>query len=285
MPPIDPTRLALAATLALLVAGGGYLTGSLSRSGALGAFLVGALVFGLGGPMWGALLVVFFVSSSLLSDWRAEDKAEAARLAAKGGRRDLGQVLANGSLPALLAVAQAAWPQIDLFPAFVGAIAAVTADTWATEIGVLSRVPPRLITSGQPVPPGSSGGVTVLGSSAAAIGGILIGLSAALFVALAEMASFRVIAPALLDLSGTRFGLLAPLAGLAGSAADSWLGATAQAVYLDAEGLPTERPRDAAGTPHRLLRGRRWVSNDLVNLAASAVGAVTLWGLDRMVFG
>ena len=40
--------------------------GSLSRSGAWAALLVGTLIFGLGGWRWGILLGGFFVSSTLL---------------------------------------------------------------------------------------------------------------------------------------------------------------------------------------------------------------------------
>ena len=137
MPP-SPQLLALGLALALLVAGGGYLAGALSRSGALGALGVGTAVFGLGGPLWGLLLLAFFASSSALSEWRAADKQDPAGRFQKGGRRDLGQVLANGGVAAVLAALQAAsnlgWiGPLDLFPALVGALAAVTADTWATE--------------------------------------------------------------------------------------------------------------------------------------------------------
>jgi uncharacterized protein (TIGR00297 family) len=283
---LDPTQLALGAGLALLVAGAGYAAGSLTAGGALGAFGVGSLVFGLGGPIWGVLLVVFFASSSLLSEWHAADKAGPAERFAKGSRRDLGQVLANGGIPALLALAQALWPALDLLPALVGALAAATADTWATEVGLLSVVRPRLITTGRPVPPGTSGGVTVLGTSAAAAGGLVIGLAAAVLVGLADLGRLGLFSPWLLDPSGLRFLLLAPVAGLASSAVDSWLGATLQAVYRDpATGGETERPRGPDGTPHDLIRGWPWLTNDAVNLCAGAAGAILTWGLDRLLWG
>ena len=56
----------------------GYRRGSLSRSGVAGALLVGTLTFGLGGWVWGILLGIFFVSSSLLSHFKEAEKQAAA---------------------------------------------------------------------------------------------------------------------------------------------------------------------------------------------------------------
>ena len=55
--------LGLAAAIAYLA----RLAGSLSREGAIAAACVGTVVYGLGGWQWAALLLVFFVSSSVLS--------------------------------------------------------------------------------------------------------------------------------------------------------------------------------------------------------------------------
>jgi uncharacterized membrane protein len=70
-------------------------------------------------------------------------------------------VVANGTVAALAALGQ-------LWPAAAGAIAAAAADTWATEIGAHSSERPRLITTGAPVPRGTSGALSVLGT----LGGI-----------------------------------------------------------------------------------------------------------------
>jgi uncharacterized protein (TIGR00297 family) len=287
----EPQALAFGALLALLVALGGSAAGALTRSGALGAFVVGTCVFGLGGPIWGLLLVAFFVSSSALSEWQAEDKAVLASRFEKSSRRDIEQVLANGGLPAALAVAQGLGeagilPSVNWLPAFVGALAAVTADTWATEVGLMAEMDPRLITTGEPVPRGTSGGVTIIGTLAATAGGIFIGLCAVLLVALAGMLSYGVFDLALLDWSGARFALLAPVAGLSSAAFDSYLGAMFQARYLDPKsGEGTERATDAKGQPHALVHGHAWMNNDLVNFLASLLGALLALGLDRAVFG
>ncbi|MBU0703204.1 MAG: DUF92 domain-containing protein, partial [Chloroflexi bacterium] len=64
--------------LSLAIGAIGYKRGALSGSGVGGALLTGTLIFGLGGWEWGALLIVFFVSSSALSFYRARDKRELA---------------------------------------------------------------------------------------------------------------------------------------------------------------------------------------------------------------
>lgn len=249
--------LILSAGIGLLA----YRRGSLSRSGVLGAMLTGTLIFGLGGLVWGALLVVFFVSSSLLSHWQEGRKAAVAEKFAKGSRRDLAQTLANGGVGALLAVGVAIYPHPAWLAAFVGTMAAVTADTWATEIGVLSVTPPRLITTLRPVPPGTSGGVTRLGTLAALAGGVFIGACGALLTALLGQPG----GPTLL--------LVGSVAGVASALFDSLLGATVQRLYVcQVCGKETER-RVHHGRPTLAIRGWPWLNNEGVNFLASLVGA------------
>jgi uncharacterized protein (TIGR00297 family) len=169
-----PIGVVLSAAIALFA----YRRGSLSRGGVAGAMLTGALHFGFGGPTWGLTLIAFFVSSTLLSRYREREKEQVAAWYAKGGRRDFGQALANGGTGALLAVCFNLHPTGWLFTAFVGVMATVAGDTWATEIGVLSRRPPRLVTTGRAVPAGTSGGITPLGMGATLVGGLAMGLVA-----------------------------------------------------------------------------------------------------------
>ena len=131
-------------------------------------------------------MLAFFVSSSLVSNKTT---------------RNHRQVLANGGVAALAALA-GSWI------AFAGALAAATADTWASEIGRHSRTPPRLITNGTPVPAGTDGGTTLLGT---AVGIARSGLIAALSYVLGQRD-----APAI------------AVAGVVGMLVDSLLGATVQ---------------------------------------------------------
>ena len=167
--------------LSTLIAWGGYQKRSLSRSGVAGAIILGTLIFGLGGWVWGLTLITFFISSSALSHYKTATKAHLAEKFAKGHRRDLGQTLANGGAGALMAIAYALWSEPVFFAAYLGAMATVNADTWATELGVLNPTPPRLITTGRVVEVGASGGVSRLGTLATAAGALTIGLVALFF--------------------------------------------------------------------------------------------------------
>lgn len=247
-----------------------YRRGSLSRSGVAGAMLTGTTIFAGGGLAPAALLVTFFVSSSALSHWR-KGRRESVVEHAKGERRDFMQTIANGGAAAALVLLGLRTPQAPWYPALVGAVATVNADTWATELGLFSRQPPRLITTGRVVASGTSGGITPLGTGAAALGAALIGTVAAV-----------VPGPSGDCLGGPVRTVGAGLvAGVAGSFADSLLGATVQARYrCPACGLATERIVHKCGARAEHVGGWGWVDNDLVNLAASCCGAAIgwLWG-------
>jgi uncharacterized protein (TIGR00297 family) len=254
----------------------GYRQGALTISGVVGAVVVGTLIVGFGGWAWGLLLVAFFVSSSLLSLYRRADKGAVSDKFAKGHRRDLAQTLANGGLGALLALAYSLSPHPTLLAAFVGAMATVNSDTWATEVGVLSRQIPRLVTTGRAVPPGTAGGVTRDGSLAALTGGLFIGLCAFLFVAgerlaLGQPVAIEMVWPLL---------LIGGVSGLAGAFFDSLLGASVQRIYYcQVCNTETEQAVHRCGSLSHPLRGWGWLDNDMVNFISSGVGALVAVGL------
>ena len=92
----------LGAILAALIALAAYRARALTVSGAVSAWAIGAVIFGVGGWGWGAALVAFFATSSGLSRWRRRVKARMGF--DKGGRRDAGQVWANGGAAAACAL-------------------------------------------------------------------------------------------------------------------------------------------------------------------------------------
>ncbi len=222
--------LAAGFVLSLAVAVAAHTLRLLTRDGVVAAVAVGTLVFGFGGWRRAGLLVLFFATSSALTRWQAARKSHPEHAAGRTGL----QVLANGLVAAALSVWGTIWPAPWISAAFAGAIAASTADTWATEIGLLSKTPPRLITARllrtrAEVPPGTSGGVTWLGTIAACIGAAVIAGSSAAWL-------------------HTAFGRVW-LAGFIGMTVDSILGATVEG-------------------------RRWWMTNDTVNLLATVGGAV-----------
>lgn len=251
-------QLIIGIVASVVLGAASYWRSLLSFSGAVGAVLLGSAVMGGGGLPWGVLLVWFFLSASLLSKFKGEQKRLAAEKFDKGHRRDFGQVAANGGIAGLLALAAWYQPSTVWIAAYIGTLAAVTADTWATETGTLSRRPPRLVTTGRVVPTGTSGGVTLLGSGATALGALMTGLLGGLLFS---------------ELTAWQGGLIGLLGGLSGAFFDSFLGATVQAIYRsEVTGQETEKLLHR-GVPTTFLRGWRWLNNDRVNFLAGVMGA------------
>ena len=253
--------------LAILIALLAWRVGSLSKSGAWAAVLSGGLIFGLGGFPWATLLLTFFISSSALSRAFGKRKASLAEKFAKGNQRDWGQVLANGGLGAVLAIGFFIAPQQEwIWLAFAGAMAAVNADTWSTELGVLSSVLPRLITNGREVERGTSGGVSLAGTLAAMGGAALVAVAAVSFPPYQNWL--------------LRLGIII-LGGVIGSLFDSVLGASLKAIYwCPSCSKETERhPTHICGSATERLRGWRWLNNDMVNFACSMMGSFVAAGL------
>jgi uncharacterized protein (TIGR00297 family) len=252
--------------LAIIVAFLAYRAHSLNKSGALAAIIVGTIIFGVGGWQWAILLLTFFITSSGLSRAFKKRKIGLDEKYSKGHERDAGQVFGNGGIATLFALLHGFFPDA-LWPwlGFAAALAAVNADTWATELGVLNPHPPRMINNlRKVVEKGTSGGISLVGTLASLAGSALI---STLAVLLSPTDNWTLI---------TDHWLLITFSGLAGSLFDSLLGATVQAIYFcPKDQKETERyPRHTCGTETVHLRGRKWLTNDWVNFACGAMGAM-----------
>jgi uncharacterized protein (TIGR00297 family) len=243
---------ALASVIALIA----WRARALRPSGAVAAVIVGTAAMAAGWD-WGVIVVLYFVSSSALSRFRSRDKDErTGGRVEKTGARDGWQVLANGGLFAVAALAYAVEPgMIWQLPA-IGALAASAADTWATELGVLSPSRPRSILTLQPVEPGVSGGVTGYGFAAAVAAASFIGT----------------VARALGWPSATLIAAL--LGGLGGCTLDSLLGASIQSRRrCPSCNVGTEQRVHRCGSATEHVGGIAALDNDGVNLLATAGGA------------
>ena len=231
-----------------------------------GAIATGTTTVGMGGWSWGLTLIFFFVSSSFFSHFRAREKAVTAEdKFSKGSQRDLFQVAANGGVATALALgyglASNSKLQQTLQAGYIGALATATADTWATELGILSLHPPRLITTGKQTSPGTSGGITLAGTASSAAGALSLGT----FFWLIQRRYRELFA----------FPFIALISGLLGSLFDSFLGATIQSMYFCPTcQKETERRVHNCGSKTQHLRGLSWMNNDSVNFLSTLFGAI-----------
>ncbi len=261
-------RIAIGLGLSGLVGLLAYRRKMLTRGGVAGTVTVGTSVFAGGGWPESAAVIGFFASSSLLSRVASECKrVTAADKFSKSSTRDLYQTLANGGVGAVCAAAYGihrrhpAWLRF----AFTGAFATATADTWATEIGTLSTGEPRLLTTGRRVALGTSGAISLLGTTAATAGALGFGLAMLPAVAVSRGNASDAL----------RLLRASVLAGTAGALIDSLLGATVQRInWCPVCESETEREIHRCGTPTTYLRGISWMDNDAVNLASTGAGAI-----------
>jgi uncharacterized membrane protein len=275
-------RGALALGLAALIARRGLARGSLSASGAAAAALLGAACI-FANLALGLALLAFYFSGSHLTRRKEELKlaldADAVR---GGGRRGAAQVACTAGAAAALALlycyasggrdsglclalappppaaaASAAASATSPPPLLgdlatlrtlailgaCGALACVSGDTWASELGVVAPGGlPRLVTTGAPVPRGTSGGVSLYGTLASIGGGLLVGaalgIDALLYfpraAACIDVAGRPVPADRALPQQWAYFLVVGAASGLVGSLVDSYLGATVQRTWFDA---------------------------------------------------
>lgn len=214
-----------------------------------GTITASALGYGflyLGGISAFCMLLFFFLTASILSKVIGGHNT----IEEKGSVRDTFQVIANG-LPALMFLFFSAVTdnRIMFLTGFAAALAEAEADTFAGDIGILSHNDPVSIITFTRVPKGLSGGVTLLGLMGSILGAVLV---ATLFIGTYY-------------LSLVMF-LIIVFSGFIGALFDSFLGASIQVHYRDAEGKLTEHKYDKDGKKNERARGIPFINNDVVNL-------------------
>ena len=185
-----------------------YALGMISRSGALGGFLVGTTIYASLGPRGFAVLALFVIGGSLVTRLGYDSKRRSGIAQEHGGRRSARNALANCAVATLCAILAAATGSESLIAAFVAALGAAFADTAESEMGQLFSRTPRLITTLQKVPPGTDGAISLPGT--------LAGVGAAGLTAILALA---------LGLLGTPgSALVVAIAAFLGTIADSLIG-------------------------------------------------------------
>ncbi|SMO90554.1 DUF92 domain-containing protein [Fodinibius sediminis] len=207
----------------------------LSLDGMFAATVIGTIVFGFGGWAMVFIVLLFFISSSLISGSREAYADEV--------RRSGIQVWANGFWLITFLVLAVILETNILLIGSLSAVAAATADTWATELRDKRSNGTYLVTTFKPVAPGTDGGVSIRGTIWASIGSLLIALVSAYFFSLGIGAFLIIFA-----------------AGFSGCLIDSYFGAAFQ---------QNNRP---VSIPFR-QEGIR-IDNNLVNAISTGLGAL-----------
>ncbi|MBR9680665.1 MAG: DUF92 domain-containing protein [Candidatus Altiarchaeota archaeon] len=238
----SPSALVAGFGFSLIASSFAYYLRSLNFEGLVTAILSGTMIYA-ASPVLFLALLGFLVSSSLLGKFAIHDERFQ-----KKGERNSTQVLSNSFAVALAGFLILMGADALIFG--IAAISAATADTWATEIGSLSKKRPRMITTLKLVERGKSGGVTALGLLGSLIAGLFIFLITAPFY-------------------GLTYFFPAVVGGAFGSLFDSLLGATFQAIHRCRICKKATENSEHCGKSTNLENGLWWLNNDMVNLFAS----------------
>jgi uncharacterized protein (TIGR00297 family) len=259
--------LAIVVTFALLAIG----AKAIDRRGFLASLAVGYPILLGGGWQWFVIVATFFVLGVAFTWYRYEYKKSIGSAQEKGGTRNWPNILANGGVAALLGLGEFLGGGLVFSVLYVGAVSAAASDTVATELGLLNRGPPRLVTDlRRVVSPGTSGGVSPMGLLGTLLASALIGMVAAALGVSSGLQAAYVVA---VSVTG----------GVLGSLADSVAGATFQRKsFCVVCGKPSENLVHC-GEPTRYSSGLKFVDNHVVNVIATLFGALGALGLYLLV--
>jgi len=240
----------LASLLSIFVVGSlGYIKGAVDKSGLTAGILVGS-IFALSGGLAAVItLITFFLIGSFFTKHGYSRKESLGAAEPKGGARGWKSVLSNLFFPSVAIVLYRLSSNNAYALAFVSSISCSLADTLGSEIGLLDKRGPWIITNMRRAQPGSSGAISILGTASSILGSFIIPIEAFQFGIL----SFNEL-------------LISSMIAFSSSLLDSLLGATIQAKYL-CDGRVVEDPSDCSEA--ELLSGSRFINNHAVNLIST----------------
>ncbi|KAL8149262.1 protein PGR [Apium graveolens] len=275
---IPMTQPLIAVLISSSIAASSYKKKSLDLSGAFMGFVVMAIHFAVN-YRFGAMLLVFFFTSSKLTKLGDEKKRKIDPEYKEGGQRNWLQVLSNAGIASLLVIlfwimsgsedkcldSTESQFATALIGSIIGHYSCSNGDTWSSELGILSDAQPRLITTFKPVRRGTNGGVTKAGLIAAAAAGSIIGLTFVLMGFFTTNCMFDKSLNQLLVIP------LSTLAGLSGSVIDSLLGATLQFTgFCSVRNKIVGKP----GPTVKKISGLKILDNNAVNLVSIVLTAM-----------
>lgn len=235
----------------------------LTLSGSLATFILAFLIFGLGSWKWTIPILIFFIFSSVLSKIRESKNPSVNNYFEKSGSRDFYQVFANGGLGGLLVIFSYFFPDPVWYFVYAGIIASSCADTWATEIGTMTKHKTYDILNFKPVEQGSSGGVSVNGFAGSLLGALFISLISVLWI----------------DNNQIDFILIITFAGFIAGIFDSIAGASFQVQYKCVQCARIIDKKIHCEKSTIKYRGVNFINNDFVNLTAGILGGMIVFSL------
>jgi uncharacterized protein (TIGR00297 family) len=200
----------LAIAVNAAVAWAGHRAHTVTGSGAIAGALIGTVIFVSTGWQGWMLLLATFIAASVASRLGLTRKVLLGIAEERGGRRGVGNAIANTGIAALAAALALTGAAPDLARlAFAAALIAGGSDTIASEIGKAWGRRTWSIASLATVQPGTSGAMSLEGTIAGIAGAAALGIAAIALGLIARDALWIVVA-----------------AATAGALLESWLGAT-----------------------------------------------------------
>lgn len=245
--------------ISLLIAGLAYLKHSLNKSGFIAATFFGAVIYVFGGILVWGTLIAFFISSSVITKLSEnKDKKHTEG-------RNYVQVIANSLVVTIFAVLFYIYKAEIFLLAAVVAISTSNSDTWASEIGSMTKGKTFYILNFKVAPKGVSGAISGLGTFASFIGALFIGIIFLSLYAITESITLTQI---------LYFGFVITSCGFLGNLIDSYLGALIQAKY---RGIDTGTITEKRWLPNEkvvLASGLALITNDMVNVLSALFASI-----------
>ncbi len=246
IPSISPY---LGLPISMIIALVAYKKKSTTIDGCFAMVLLGTGIHYCGGLTADLPLLLFFVIGSALSKFHPNPiqnihQEEHARTAQ--------QVLANGLTPLLAIILYYIYMSVPLLILYFGTVGIHLADTMSSEIGTYKKRKTYDLLSWKPITQGLSGGVSLIGLVAAAVGGLIMGILA--FALIPSTMPITILTITAISFSGALL--------------DSLLGKILQVKYLCRNGHLTEKTHcHNAATQH--FSGQAWANNSTINLLSA----------------
>lgn len=237
---------------------------SLSFSGFASATILGTALYFVGNIFFLAILIGFFISSSLLTKYKSNEKSVLGDINEKSGARDYIQVIANGGLGLIYASLYYLTKNSLFIFAYAASFSSANADTWSSEVGVLSKNNPISIITFKKAEKGTSGAVSLLGFTASILGSGFIGVI--FFIGYILSFGWNINLP--------YFTIFVIITGFLGSIIDSYLGALIQAKYRCKVCRKITEKQIHHNEPTEHIHGFKFINNDVVNFSSSFFSSV-----------